>query len=118
MNLRTTEAMFFMKDALEAATEEVFSEIHFAAAEASPVLDKATSERQPGENRESIRHNVTQVKAGVKARVYTTSGFGGFVELGTKKMPAQPYLYPSFESNIGQLPDVVRERLEEIGDGK
>jgi hypothetical protein len=118
LNLQTTEAMFKLSDALFAATQDVFAEITYAAAENSPVLDKATSERFPGENRESlrdtVRHAVTQHAEGVRARVFTTSGFGGWLELGTKKTRAQPYIWPAFEEHIGQLPAAVRERLEEI----
>jgi hypothetical protein len=73
LNLQTTKAAFYVNDALFAATQDVFAEIAFSAAERSPVLDKATSERYPGENRESIASNVTQVKQGVKARVTTHS---------------------------------------------
>jgi hypothetical protein len=114
LNLRSTEALFRVNDALLAATQDVFAEIVFAAAENSPVLDKATSERYPGENRESINSHVTAVKKGVKAKLFTTSGFGGFIELGTKKMKAEPYLYPAFEEHIVTLPDAVKARLEEL----
>jgi hypothetical protein len=114
LNLRTTKAMFFVNEALEAATQDIFAEITFTAAENSPVLDKATSERYPGENRDSIASKVTQVKKGVKATVTTHSGFGGWLELGTKKTAAQPYLFPAFEEHIGALPEAVKERLEDL----
>ena len=29
--------------------------------------------------------------------VFTTSGYGGYLETGTTRMPARPYLYPAFE---------------------
>jgi hypothetical protein len=114
LNLRTTEAMFRVNEALLAATQDVFAEIEFTAEERSPVLDKATSERYPGENRDSIRSKVTQVKKGVKATLSTHSGFGGFLELGTVKTPAQPYLYPAFEEHIYDLPAAVKDRIEEL----
>jgi hypothetical protein len=118
LNLQTTEAMFKVNEALFAATQDVFAEITFTAAEHSPVLVKATSERLPGENRESlrdtVRHAVTQHAEGVRARVFTTSGFGGWLELGTVKTRAQPYIWPAFEEHIGKLPEATKERLEEI----
>lgn len=117
LKLRSTRAMYYLNEALLAATQDVFAEITFTAAEHSPVLDKATSERYPGENRDSIQSKVTQVKKGVKARLFTTSGFGGFLELGTKNTAAQPYLFPAFEEHIGGLPEAVKERLEEISGG-
>jgi HK97 gp10 family phage protein len=117
INLRTTEAMFKMNEGLFAATQDVFTEITFSAAERSPVLDKATSERYPGENRDSIVSRVTRIKKGVKAKIMTFSGYGGFLELGTKKMAAQPYIWPAFEEHIGQLPEATKERLEELTNG-
>jgi HK97 gp10 family phage protein len=121
LNLHTTEAMANVGDALFAATQDIFAEITFTAAELSPVLDKATSERFPGENRESlrdsIRHTVTQHAEGVRAKVFTTSGYGGWLELGTVKTRAQPYIFPAFEQHIGKLPEATKERLEEIAGG-
>jgi hypothetical protein len=114
INLRTTEAMFNMNEALLAATQDVFAEIKVTAAERSPVLDKETSERYPGENRDSITVSATQVKKGVKAKLATHSGYGGWLETGTVKMAARPYIFPAFEEHIGELPDAVKERLEEL----
>ncbi len=30
-------------------------------------------------------------------RIYTQSGYGGYLELGTAKMSAKPYIYPAFQ---------------------
>lgn len=114
LNLHTAEAMFKVNDALFAATQDVFAEINFTAAERAPVLPKATSEREPGELRDSIRNHVTQVKKGVKGTLTTHCGYGAWVELGTAKAPAEPYLWPSFEEHIGKLPAATKQRLEEI----
>jgi hypothetical protein len=115
LHLDTTEMLAKVNGALLEATQDVFTEIEFSAAERSPVLAEATSARTPGENRDSIREKVrsavSQHAEGVRARVFTTSGFGGYVELGTKKTRAQPYIYPAFEEHIGDLPDVVKEKL-------
>lgn len=114
LNLDTAKAAYFVQDALFAATQDIFAEINYSAAERSPVLDKETSERYPGENRESISNKVTKVKAGVKGRITTSSGFGAWLELGTVKTRAQPYIWPAFEQHIGELPAAMRERLEEL----
>lgn len=115
LHFNTTEMVAKVNEALLEATQEVFTEIEFSAAERSPVLAVATRARTPGENRESIREKVRSVVSqhaeGVRARVYTTSGFGGFLELGTKKTRAQPYIYPAFEEHIGSLPEAVKEKL-------
>lgn len=114
LNLRTAEAMFKVNDALFAVTQDIFAEINFTAAERAPVLPKATSEREPGELRDSIRNHVRQVKKGVKATLTTNCGYGAWVELGTAKAPAESYLWPAFEEHIGKLPEATKERLEEI----
>jgi hypothetical protein len=36
-------------------------------------------------------------------RVYTQSGYGGFLEVGTAKMDAQPYIKPGFDEAVSLL---------------
>jgi HK97 gp10 family phage protein len=112
LNLRTTEALFYVKEALFEATEEVIGFDTVATAQAlCPILTKATAERFPGELRDSIDSKVTKVKAGVRAKLTTSVGYGGFVELGTKNMAAEPFLWPAFEQNIQKLPAAVQAAL-------
>ncbi len=47
-----------------------------------------------GHNRDSINHEVS----GMTGKVYTESGYGGWLEIGTSKMAAQPYFRPAYES--------------------
>jgi hypothetical protein len=115
LNLHTAEALFYVNEALYEATQEVVGFDAVATAkELCPVLPKATSERTPGELRDSIDARVYRDKKGVRARMTTHSGYGGFVEKGTTKMTREPYLWPGFESNIGKLPQAVKERLTEF----
>lgn len=112
LNLKTTEALAFVNEALYGAMQEKFEiDIVTTAKELSPILDEATKERYPGENRDSIDARVTKVKKGVRARVFTTSGYGGFLELGTVKTQAQPYIFPAFQQNIGNLAALVKENI-------
>jgi HK97 gp10 family phage protein len=112
LNLHTTEALAFINEALLEATQEIvgFDTVETAKSLA-PVLPKATTERHPGELRDSIDSRVSQVKKGVKATLRTHCGYGGFVELGTVNMASEPYLYPAFEQNIQRLPVAVKEAL-------
>jgi hypothetical protein len=32
--------------------------------------------------------------------IYTQSGYGGYLELGTAKMDARPYIYPAFQRSV------------------
>ncbi len=36
-------------------------------------------------------------------RIYTQSGYGGFLEIGTAKMDAQPYIKPAFDQAVEML---------------
>jgi len=38
-------------------------------------------------------------------RIYTQSGYGGFLEVGTVKMSARPYISPGFERAVNGLVD-------------
>jgi len=64
-----------------------------------------------GHNRQSIDADVVQTPEGPKAELYTQSGYGGYLETGTSKMRAQPYIYPGFLKHIGELAVRVRARL-------
>lgn len=112
LTLRTTESNAIFKEALYEAMQELFEiEILSTAKELVPVLAEATTERFPGQLRESIDAKVTKLKRGVRGKVFTTSGYGGYVELGTKKMDAEPYIYPAFQEHINKLPGLVKEAI-------
>ena len=42
----------------------------------------------------NLRDNINFDVDGITLAVFTTTGYGGFVELGTSRMAAQPYLTP------------------------
>jgi HK97 gp10 family phage protein len=45
--------------------------------------------------------------------VYSTSGYGGYLETGTSKMPARPYIEPGYELNKDKLVPFIKEALNE-----
>lgn len=51
---------------------------------------------------------------GLDAEVGPTAEYGGYVEEGTSKMAAQPYLGPAFDQNIGGLEDALGSAGERI----
>jgi hypothetical protein len=115
LNLHTVEALVRVNEALYEATLEIVGfEAVATARELCPVLPKPTAGRIPGELRDSIDARVHRDKKGVRARMVTTTGYGGYVEQGTKNMTREPYLWPGFESNIGKLPAAVEERLAQF----
>lgn len=46
-----------------------------------------------GHNRDSIAWE----SSGLSGKVFSESGYGGWLEIGTSKMPARPYFRPAFE---------------------
>ena len=51
--------------------------------------DAVTGERMVDDNR-------------IEGAVYSTSGYGGYLETGTSKMPARPYFKPALDMNFTQ----------------
>lgn len=64
-----------------------------------------------GTNRRSIDAEVVISPQGPKATLFTSSGYGGYLEVGTSKMRAQPYLYPAFTKFIGKLKERIQQRV-------
>ncbi len=126
LNLRIGPALANIKASVLAATTELYEEeIVPTAKDLSPVTEAGYQRNleekaehklnRPamgtGTNRRSIDSTVEEVPTGVKATLFTQSGYGGYLELGTSKMRAQPYLNPAFDEHIGKLADRVKEKL-------
>ena len=60
-----------------------------------------------GHNSRSIDFNIK----GLTGSVYSTSGYGGFLETGTARMPARPYMKPALDRNIGKFQGKVETKL-------
>ena len=74
---------------------------------------KALTPVDTGNLRNSITHEVEKNEA----RVGTNVEYAPFVELGTVKMAAQPYLNPALEMNKGNIKKIFADALKEaVGD--
>src|ERR1043166_1623191 len=106
LNLRTGPALLETKAAILAAVQDLFElDITPTAKELSPVTPEGLARnlellarhklsRRPGgtgTNRRSIDNQVTETAEGVTAELFSQSGYGGYLEVGTSKMRAQPY---------------------------
>ena len=56
-----------------------------------------------GNNRDSIATTTGMEGGKPVGRVYTQSGYGGWLEIGTSKRPATPYLAPAYQEAKGYL---------------
>jgi HK97 gp10 family phage protein len=123
-NSRIPQAVVFLKATIFAAVQETFElDIKPAAVEKSPVTEEgaainaAMGKKPPhilgtGFNRRSIDVSVTETDKGPQAQLFTQSGYGGYLETGTSKMRAQPYLYPAFIENIDKVPENIKTKIE------
>lgn len=88
-NLKTGLAQKQVQEAILKSVADTFElDIKPEAAKNTPVLS--------GTNRRSIDTEISLVPEGIKAELFTQSGYGGYLEIGTKKMQARPYLLPAF----------------------
>lgn len=81
-----------------------------------PSIPEARGEKRTdtGHNRRTIDAAVEETPDGPQASLFTQSGYGGYLEVGTSKMPARPYLWPAFEKHIDSLGARVREKLRQL----
>ena len=47
----------------------------------------------------------------MEGAVYSTSGYGGYLETGTSKMAPRPYIYPSGQKHVPEFPKRLKEHL-------
>lgn len=117
------EAKLQLRAAQLTAVKEVFElDIKPAAVAGSPVtpegaIRNATMGKKPphiggtGTNRRSIDTEVHDTPEGPAASIYTQSGYGGYLEIGTRNMRAQPYIYPAFIQFRNKFVLIVRRIL-------
>ena len=100
LNLKTKEVQRKVNKATEKAIRDVVVDIANDAIKGSPV--------DTGNNRRSIRFEAK----GIEGAVFSTSGYGGFLETGTVKMAAQPYFKPALDRNAHKLPAGIKAELK------
>ena len=112
-----------MRAALLQAVTEVFElDIKPEAVKNSPVTPEGLARnleqgkhgvlaQGTGHNRQSIDTEVKQTVKGPVATLFTQSGYGGYLEVGTGKMRAQPYLMPAMMKFLKTIPGRMKELL-------
>ena len=108
MNLKTKEAQVRVKGSIINNIKNTIVAIANDAIKFSPVLT--------GNNRRSIKFEVGPggevAKGEMEGAVYSTSGYGGYLETGTVKMASRPYFKPALDRNIGNLFKGIKAELK------
>ena len=109
VNLKSKEVQDKVKKATKQGLVEVITDI------ANDVINIHPWKTQTGTNSRSIRYEVGPGKEVAKEEgegaVYSTSGYGGYLETGTVNMPAQPYFRPALDKNKDKLPKNIKAHL-------
>ena len=108
LNLKTKEAQDKVEKAIKQGLKDSVTDIAKDAIQGSPV--------DTGHNRRSIKFEVGPggevAKKEGEGAIYSTSGYGGFLETGTVKMGARPYFKPALDKNAKNLPKNIKAHLE------
>jgi HK97 gp10 family phage protein len=75
---------------------------------------KELSPKVTGHNAESIQKRLRRVQGGTKGTVFTESGYGGYIEAGTRLMQPHPYIYPAAQKNLPLIPEIARAKIADI----
>jgi len=100
LNLKTKEAQGAVRKAAELGMKDTIVDIANDAIKGSP--------KRTGNNARSIQYEAKELEGSI----YSTSGYGGYLETGTVKMAARPYFRPALDRNIGKLPENIKRHLE------
>ena len=108
LNLKTKEVLDKVDKATKQGLKDVVTDIAHDAIEGSPV--------DTGNNRRSIKYEVGPggevAKNEGEGAVYSTSGYGGWLEVGHGKNPnPRPYFKPALDLNFKKLPEFIKAHL-------
>ncbi len=106
-NLKTKEVKDKVHTSAKQSIADVIRDIAADAIKGSPKLT--------GNNARSIKFEVgpggAVAKEELSGAVYSTSGYGGYLETGTVRMGARPYFKPALDRNISKLPKGIKANL-------
>jgi len=96
--------------ALKNAAEPVLSD-----AKATSAFDDRSGSLRKGlkisnvKNKEGIKHILVGIDKGDNSKIF----YGKFIEFGTSKMSARPFLQPAYEKNKDNIKRTISETLKE-----
>ena len=114
VDLRNADAFNEMESAILDALRDVFE--GSVIPEAKGRCPVGTDPIEPGSarNRDSIGVYVWETARGPMAKLFSSSGHGGFVEVGTVHMSGQPYAWPAVQTHIPTVMAKIKENLAAV----
>jgi len=101
-NLKIKAVQDKVKEATARGLKDVIIDMAGDVVKGSPVAEVGG-----GTNRRSIEYKAK----GLSGSIYSTSKYGGYLEVGTYKMAARPYFRPALDKHCKKLPERIKERL-------
>jgi len=101
LNLKIPEATEKVAKAAREAMKDTVVDVTADAVKGSPVLT--------GNNRRSLVGETDNRK--VEGKVFSSSGYGGFLETGTSKRAATPYIKPAADKHVPNFPKRMEAHL-------
>lgn len=93
-------------DAIDAASDEIKN--------TALSIERNAKQRTPvdtGRLRGSIQSQFSESMGGVQADIGTNVEYANFIEYGTRKMAARPFLNPAFDEETQGLEDRIRDAI-------
>ncbi len=103
ININVPKVMGVVDEATVEGLRDTVVETAADVVQGSPVLT--------GHNRRSIQYWARKLRG----RIFSTSGYGGYLEVGTSKMPARPYFRPAADRHFKNLARNIARRLKVRG---
>ena len=109
LNLKTKEATEIVANAARLAMRDTVVDI------ANTAMHEHPWKNQTGNNMRSIQYEASGFGGGqvvdqnkIEGAVFSTSGYGGFLETGTVRMPAFPYFKPAADRHVPKFPEKMK----------
>jgi HK97 gp10 family phage protein len=98
-------------DRTEAVKKAVADTVTKALTEAALIIEGAAKNLSPVDTG-NLKGSITQKVDGSEARIGTNVEYSPYVEYGTSKMAAQPYLRPAVDNNIEAIKKKMIEKYK------
>lgn len=75
---------------------------------------KSNCPTKTGRLKESIKADITKTGKKATLRLYSTVDYAPYVEYGTSKMAARPFLKPAFNQNKNKVVRKIRNNIKKV----